>query len=50
MLHATFLPLDYFPIDPQYNVPAAPRPIDDPTVFEMTIPRMNARTRPRKTA
>ncbi len=29
------LPLAYFPIDPDYNVPAALKPIDDPTVIEM---------------
>jgi uncharacterized protein (DUF1684 family) len=32
---AMFLPLAYFPVDPHYNVPAALKPIDDPTVFEM---------------
>ena len=30
-----FLPLAYFPIDPDYNVPAALKPIDDPTIIEM---------------
>lgn len=29
------LPLAYFPIDPDYDVPAALKPIDDPTVVEM---------------
>jgi uncharacterized protein (DUF1684 family) len=33
--HAQFLPLAYFPIDPDYRVPAALKPIDDPTVLEM---------------
>jgi uncharacterized protein (DUF1684 family) len=33
--HAEFLPLAYFPIDPDYNVPAALKPSDDPTVIEM---------------
>jgi uncharacterized protein (DUF1684 family) len=33
--HALFLPLAYFPIDPVYRVPAALKPIDDPTVLEM---------------
>ena len=30
-----FLPLAYFPIDPDYNVPASLKPLDDPTVYEM---------------
>ena len=30
-----FLPLAYFPIDPDYDVPASLKPIDDPTVVEM---------------
>jgi uncharacterized protein (DUF1684 family) len=30
------LPLGYFPIDPDYNVPAALKPIDDPSIVEMT--------------
>jgi len=30
------LPLAYFPIDPDYNVPASLKPSSDPTVFEMT--------------
>lgn len=29
------LPLAYFPIDPDYDVPASLKPIDDPTVVEM---------------
>jgi uncharacterized protein (DUF1684 family) len=33
--HAEFLPLAYFPIDPEYNVPAALKPSDDPTVIDM---------------
>jgi uncharacterized protein len=33
--HAEFLPLAYFPIDPEYNVPAVLEPSDDPTVVEM---------------
>ena len=33
--HAQFLPLAYFPIDPDYNVPAALKPSNDPTVIEM---------------
>jgi uncharacterized protein (DUF1684 family) len=33
--HAQFLPLAYFPIDPDYNVPGALKPIDDKTVYEM---------------
>jgi uncharacterized protein (DUF1684 family) len=33
--HAEFLPLAYFPIDPDYNVPATLKPLNDPTVFEM---------------
>ncbi|HYM22293.1 MAG TPA: DUF1684 domain-containing protein, partial [Vicinamibacterales bacterium] len=33
--HAKYLPLAYFPIDPDYNVPAALKRIDDPTVIEM---------------
>jgi uncharacterized protein (DUF1684 family) len=30
-----FLPLAYFPIDPDYNVPAVLRRIDDPTIIDM---------------
>jgi uncharacterized protein (DUF1684 family) len=30
------LPLAYFPIDPDYNVPAALKVTDDPSIFEMT--------------
>jgi uncharacterized protein (DUF1684 family) len=33
--HAQFLPLAYFPIAPDYNVPGALKPIDDRTIFEM---------------
>ena len=33
--HAEFLPLAYFPIDPDYNVPASLKPSNDPTVIEM---------------
>src|SRR4029077_19071736 len=33
--HATFLPLAYFPIDPDYNAPGTLKPIEDRTVFEM---------------
>jgi uncharacterized protein len=33
--HAEFLPLAYFPIDPEYNVPALLKPTDDPTIIEM---------------
>jgi uncharacterized protein (DUF1684 family) len=33
--HAQFLPLAYFPIDPDYDVPGALKPIDDKTVYEM---------------
>jgi hypothetical protein len=33
---AELLPLAYFPIEPDYNVPAELKPIDDPTIFEMT--------------
>jgi uncharacterized protein (DUF1684 family) len=29
------LPLAYFPIDPDYDVPAALKPTDDPTIVEM---------------
>ena len=29
------LPLAYFPIDPDYDVPAALKPIDDPTPMQM---------------
>jgi uncharacterized protein (DUF1684 family) len=32
---AEFLPLSYFPIDPDYNAPAVLRRIDDPTVIDM---------------
>ena len=33
--HQALLPLAYFPIDPEYNVPGALKRVDDPTVFEM---------------
>ena len=33
--HAEFLPLAYFPIDPDYNVPGTLKPIDDKTIYEM---------------
>ena len=33
--HADLLPLSYFPIDPDYDVPAALKPIDDPKPIEM---------------
>ena len=33
--HATFLPLAYFPIDADYNVPAALNAINDPAIIEM---------------
>src|SRR5579859_3887579 len=33
---AELLPLAYFPIDPDYNVPASLKLSPDPTVFEMT--------------
>ena len=33
--HAQFLPLAYFPIDPDYNAPGALKPIDDKTIYEM---------------
>ncbi len=33
--HAELLPLSYFPIDPEYDVPAQLNPIDDPTIVEM---------------
>jgi uncharacterized protein (DUF1684 family) len=33
--HAVFLPLAYFPIDPDYSVPASLKPINDPTIIEM---------------
>jgi uncharacterized protein (DUF1684 family) len=32
---AEFLPLAYFPIDPDYNVPAVLKRIDDPTIIDM---------------
>jgi len=33
--HAKFLPLEYFPIDPEYNVPAALKPSTDRTIIEI---------------
>lgn len=33
--HAEFLPLAYYPIDPEFNVPAGLKRIDDPTIVEM---------------
>jgi uncharacterized protein len=33
--HADLLPLAYFPIDPEYDVPAQLKAIDDPTIVEM---------------
>jgi uncharacterized protein (DUF1684 family) len=33
--HPQFLPLGYFPIDPDYNAPAVLKPIDDKTIIEM---------------
>ena len=33
--HATFLPLAYFPIDPDYDVPASLKAVNDPTIIEM---------------
>jgi uncharacterized protein (DUF1684 family) len=33
--HDKFLPLAYFPIDPEYNVPASLKAVDDPTIIEM---------------
>src|SRR5712691_4860846 len=33
--HKELLPLSYFPIDPEYNVPGVLKRVDDPTVFEM---------------
>jgi uncharacterized protein len=33
--HAEFLPLAYFPIDPDYSVPGTIKPIDDKTIYEM---------------
>jgi len=33
--HKDLLPLAYFPIDPEYNVPGVLKRIDDKTVFEM---------------
>ena len=33
--HKDLLPLAYFPIDPEYNVPGVLKRVDDKTVFEM---------------
>jgi uncharacterized protein (DUF1684 family) len=33
--HGQFLPLAYFPMDPDFNVPAELTRIDDPTIVEM---------------
>jgi uncharacterized protein (DUF1684 family) len=33
--HPQFLPLAYYPIDPEFNVPADLKPIDDPAIVEM---------------
>ena len=33
--HAEFLPLAYFPIDPDYDAPGVLKPIDDKTIYEM---------------
>jgi uncharacterized protein (DUF1684 family) len=33
--HAQFLPLAYFPIDPEYSVPAGLKASNDPTIIEM---------------
>jgi len=33
--HAVFLPLGYFPIDPDYNVSASLKEVNDPTIIEM---------------
>jgi uncharacterized protein len=33
--HEQFLPLAYFPIEPDYNVPGTIKPIDDKTIYEM---------------
>jgi len=33
--HAEFLPLAYFPIDPEYNTPGALKAVDDKTIYEM---------------
>jgi len=33
--HATYLPLAYFPIDPDYDVPASLKRIEDSTVYEL---------------
>jgi uncharacterized protein (DUF1684 family) len=33
--HAQFLPLGYYPVDPEYDAPAALKPIDDKSIVEM---------------
>ncbi len=33
--HGEFLPLAYYPVDPEFNVPAELKRIDDPTIIEM---------------
>jgi uncharacterized protein len=33
--HAQFLPLAYYPIDPEYHTPGVLKPIDDRTIYEM---------------
>src|SRR5207248_11597302 len=33
--HKDLLPLAYFPIDPEYNVPGVLKPIADKTIFQM---------------
>jgi uncharacterized protein (DUF1684 family) len=44
---ARLLPLEYYPIDPAYNVPAELKPSNDPTIFEMPtstgVPRKERR-------
>src|SRR5258705_83054 len=35
--HAEFLPLAYYPIDPEFNVPAGLKRIDHPTIVEMPM-------------
>src|SRR5260370_13108710 len=41
--HAQFLPLAYFPIDAEFNVPAELKRIDDPTVVDMPTSTGNNR-------
>ena len=33
--HTEFLPLAYFPVDPDYNAPGVLKPIDDKAIYEM---------------